>query len=472
MAEKKREVSPESNFADPDFNPSNNTRKKARTAKRENPAPKKGRPRKTTKTKTKQKSKKTLQSEGRKARKDVKSKNQEIEKLADEVRVLRAALREKSTDEHAIDDKAIQNKFEDIITGAYSWTRNYSCDCPVSEEVVGHLKEYALLSNPEWLNCREEDLVEMARLPFGSNIFLNALLMRFLYESLIFNPFAAPSKSLIQRRAILEDNYTPPKFSMMLQQLAGQFRNSDSYGAAKWISHTLKMIYPSQAGSLDYERTLCSQKFYEDIAHGFFSSLDDCLIRKDIDVSKSKAELISLLKKADELRIDIWKQSFDIRPHLLGSIKLGEEFQPDSNIMQAHCSVPQDIAPGARLWMAVTPAVAAYWLNSVGEEQSKVWAKAVVWAGNPNEVEMVEDSDESLDEISIIDIDQDRLETKGESATDPKKNQPTATLPEVKMESIESSDSSTVPKTEEELVDEPVKLEPEDPIQVIVDLKA
>ncbi|KAJ9310306.1 hypothetical protein DTO217A2_85 [Paecilomyces variotii] len=446
MAKKKHEVS--SDFADPEFIPSNDATKKARTAKRKTPARKKGRPRKTTKTKTKE----ILRLEGIKARKDVKSKNQEIEKLEDEVR----------------------NKFEDIITGAYSWTRNYSCDCPVSEQVVGHLKEYALLSNPEWLNCREEDLVEMARLPFGSNICLNALLMRFLYESVIFNPFAAPSKSLIQGRAILEDNYTPgpPKFSMMLQQLAGQFRNSDSYGAAKWVSHTLKMIYPSQAGSLDYQRTLRSQKFYIDSAHGFFSSLGDCLIRKDIDVSKSKAELISLLKKADELRIDIWKQSFDIRPHLLGSIKLGEEFQPDSNIMQAHCSVPQDLAPGARLWMAVTPAVAAYWLNSVGEEQSKVWAKAVVWAGNPNEVEMVEDSDERPDEISIIDIDQDRLETKGESATDPKKNQPTATLPEVKMESIESSDSSTVPKMEEELVDKAVKLEPEDPIQVTVDLKA
>ncbi|KAJ9360083.1 hypothetical protein DTO027B9_1635 [Paecilomyces variotii] len=470
MAKKKREVS--SDFTDPEFLPSNDARKKARTTKCENPAPKRGRPRKTPKPKPK--SKKALLSEGRKARKDVKSKNQEIEKLEDEVRVLRAALREKSTDEHAMNDEVIQNKFDDIITGAYNWTRNYSCDGPVSEQVVGHLREYALLSNPEWLNCREEDLVEMARLPFGSNIFLNALLMRFLYESVIFNPFAAPSKSLIQGRAILEDNYTPgpPKFSMMLQQLAGQFRNSDSYGAAKWVSHTLKMIYPSQAGSLDYQRTLRSQKFYIDSAHGFFSSLGDCLIRKDIDVSKSKAELISLLKKADELRIDIWKQSFDIRPHLLGSIKLGEEFQPDSNIMQAHCSVPQDLAPGARLWMAVTPAVAAYWLNSVGEEQSKVWAKAVVWAGNPNEVEMVEDSDERPDEISIIDIDQDRLETKGESATDPKKNQPTATLPEVKMESIESSDSSTVPKMEEELVDKAVKLEPEDPIQVRVDLKA
>jgi len=126
--------------------------------------------------------------------------------------------------------------------------------------------------------------------------------------------------------------------------------------------------------------------------------------------------------------------------------------------------------------MAVTPAVAAYWLNSVGEEQSKVWAKAVVWAGNPNEVEMVEDSDESLD-------DQDRHETKGKSTTDPKKNQPTATLPELKIERIESSDIFTVPKMEDgpepvskafrkELVDESVKLEPEDPIQVIVDLKA
>ncbi|KAJ9294958.1 hypothetical protein DTO271G3_6520 [Paecilomyces variotii] len=459
MAEQTREVSSDSDLADPDFNPSNNPRKKTRTAKHENPAPKKGRPRKTTKTKTKQKSKRTLKSEGIEARKHVKSLSQDIEKLTLEIRVLRAALREKSTDEHAIDDNAIQNKFEDIITGAYSWTRNYSCDGPVSEQVVGYLKEYALLSNPEWLNCREEDLDEMARLPFGSNIFLNSLLMRFLYGSLIFNPFAASSESLILQRAVLGDNYRPSELSMMLQQLARQFRNSDRYGAAKWISHTLKMIYPSQAGSLDCERTLCSQTFSEDIADGLFSSWGNRLIRKDIDVSKLKAELISLLKKADELRIDIWKQSLDIRPHLLGSIKLGEGFQPDSNIMQAHCSVPQDIAPGARLWMAVTPAVAAYWLNSVGEEQSKVWAKAVVWAGSPNEVEMVEDSDETQDEISMIDIDQDR------------------------HESIESSDSSTVLKMEdgsepvskgfmEELLDESRKLEHEDSIQEIADPKA
>lgn len=101
MAKKKHEVS--SDFADPEFIPSNDATKKARTAKRKTPARKKGRPRKTTKTKTKE----ILRSEGIKARKDVKSKNQEIEKLEDEVRVLRAALREKSTDEHAIDDKAI-----------------------------------------------------------------------------------------------------------------------------------------------------------------------------------------------------------------------------------------------------------------------------------------------------------------------------------------------------------------------------
>ncbi|GAD99512.1 conserved hypothetical protein [Paecilomyces variotii No. 5] len=440
---------------DPDYSPSGDISKKARDATQKKNPPKKQSPRK----RRKQKTKADFQKEATQAKKDLKSVGQEIEKLVIENQELRAALRQKSTPDQGIDDMAIQNKFDDIIDDAYNWTRMYSCDGRPSEQAVRCLKEHALISSTEWLNCREEDIIEMARLPISSNIFLNSILTRFIFEELILRPFVTLPGDPSQRRATLGNEYAVSDLSKMLQQLTDQFYNDDRYGATKWISHTLNMVYPSRPGSTDHARKSCPDKFYEDIAAAFFESYANCLIREDIKVAESKKDLILLFRKANELRIDIWKQSVDIRPHLLGSIGLGEAFQPGSNIMKAHSSIPQDIAPGSRLWMAITPAVTAYWLNSVGEERSKVWAKAVVWAGCTRQLRPDGSLDKRPDAISKKDFDKESHQENSESFNELNKGYDTASPPEVKMEKIKSSSGSFTNSVTESLSSEELPAE-------------
>lgn len=240
------------------------------------------------------------------------------------------------------------------------------------------------------------------------------------------------------------------------------------------------MVYPPE-GSPIHHSNLCQKTFCEHVADEFFSKLHYRLIRKDICHHALKEDLISLFREANELRIDIWKQSVDIRPHLLGSVTLGQAFQCNSNIMKAHCSVSPDMISGSRLWMAITPAIAAYWLNSAGEERSKVWAKAVVWAGCPKQSEMELASDEGPDAMSDEDSDKESQEESSEPAIELKKDYDTAISPGVKMETIESSGGSTISVMESlsfeelhtELYDDILTLEEDNNIiKEIIDLQS
>lgn len=206
--------------SDPDYNPSGNTSKRAKDAKQEG---KKQSPRRKQKPKTKG----FLEKEGIQARKDLKSMKQDLEKLENENRELRAALRHKSTPDHVIDDKAIQHKFDELTADVYNWTREYSCDVQASEQAVRYLKKHSRLSSTEWLSCSDEDLSEMSRLPFSCNIFLNALVMRFIYEVFIRDPFATLYESFSQRRGASGCKYTLREISLMLQQLANKFNNGE-----------------------------------------------------------------------------------------------------------------------------------------------------------------------------------------------------------------------------------------------------
>lgn len=180
----------------------------------------------------------------------------------------------------------------------------------------------------------------------------------------------------------------------------------DKYAGLNWISHTLEIIYPSQTEPTGHKITSELQKFYEDTATEFCESpVKDLLEKKNSD--DMRRDLILLVKKTDELRIDIWKGRVDIRPHVLGSMKLGEEFQPESDVMKAHCTMSQNTAAGSRLVMVIEPAIGAYWINKLGEEKSKVWSKAIVWAGDPSQMEEDQDSDEGPDGSPNEDLDKD-----------------------------------------------------------------
>ncbi|KAL1859247.1 hypothetical protein Plec18167_007822 [Paecilomyces lecythidis] len=422
--------------SDPDYISSDDTSKEVRDAEQEE---KKQSPRRKRKPKTKL----LLKKEGVQARKNLKSAKEDIAKLESENRALRAALRKNSTPDYVVDDLAIQKKFQDLTDNAYRWTRMNSCDSHASDEVVRYLKEHKLISSPEWLNCSDEDLSEMACLPFSCNIFLNALVIKVIYENFILSPFATLHERISQGRGAVDENDTLSKIPPMLQRLADKFNESDRYGTAEWISLTLKKAYPPKDTNIDHGHP-CLEAFYKHVADKFYSELANCLIKKDISPQASKEGLIWIFRKANELRIDIWKHSMDIQAHLLGSRTLGKGLNAESNFMQVHCTVLENTAPEARLRMAITPAVAAYWLDSAGNEQSKVWAKAVVWAGSPKEWEINKDLDACMDDAPNEGLHEELQESNRDSATDTKKDQPTATLSVVKAESIEPSEISTI----------------------------
>jgi hypothetical protein len=182
----------------------------------------KGKDRKRKKPKTKG----TLKEEGIAARKEIKSLKKANEEKGLRIQELEATIHNLSRSTHILDDTAIRNRFEDLRASVYDWTRNYSSDGPLDKTIWQPLKSHQYISSSKWLSCRKEGFFDMVHLSFSRNLFLNTMLVRFLYDKILLKPFVAIPKTFSQSTTALGNQGQQLDLRPLLQKLAGLFKNS------------------------------------------------------------------------------------------------------------------------------------------------------------------------------------------------------------------------------------------------------
>lgn len=137
-----------------------------------------------------------------------------------------------------------------------------------------------------------------------------------------------------------------------------------------------------------HESTERKERYYQDMARIFDSGNIRVFYRASDDHQRRK-ELYEIIRALDELFSSLWKQKAYIVCRGLDRFQ-DEPFMATSDLMTAHPAYRLDEGDrkldGLPVRMVVQPAILAYG-NEEGKnyDHYKVWAKAVVWCGSPNQ---------------------------------------------------------------------------------------
>lgn len=159
--------------------------------------------------------------------------------------------------------------------------------------------------------------------------------------------------------------------------------------AHQWRSLTLQTFDPGQheaESRMDIYQESCRRK--ERFYHHARKRFDDYyrVFYRATETARREEQLLAIIRSAGELSSSLWKQKVYIEPR--STSYRGMPFRASSKEMTAHpaqrLEEDDNRMDGCPIQMVVQPAIFAFG-NEEGKHYhlSKVWAKAVVWLGNP-----------------------------------------------------------------------------------------